>query len=147
MGPQVQHTRPKHPPQPSSTRGKARPGIRARAPVTYSRHRPAPTFMVGPKLVTLNFFRDHRRRISFYCLLPILFIPINVTHIYKHFSTFVALRAISLLNPIHLFPNYACPQNLIRSLVMDENWGIHTSGVSQYVCKVSTITYGRNTFF
>ena len=85
--------------------------------------------------------------ISFYCLLPILFIPINVTHIYKHFSTFVALRAISLLNPIHLFPNCACPQNLIRSLVMDENWGIHTSGVSQYVCKVSKITYGRNNFF
>ena len=85
--------------------------------------------------------------ISCYCLVPIIRIPRNVTHIGNLYSTFVALGAISLLNPFDLFPNLACPQNLIRSLVMDENWGIHTSGVSQYVCKVSTITYGRNNSF
>ena len=85
--------------------------------------------------------------IAYYCLVPIICISSNVSHIGNLFSTFVALRAISLLNPIDLIPNFACPQNLIRSLVMDENWGIHTSGVSQYVCKVSTITYGRNNSF
>ena len=106
-----------------------------------------PNFHTKYPIGALFYEKPSTLSISYDCLVPILCIPTNVTHIGNHLALSLRCEPFPYKNPIDLFQNFACTQNMIRSSVMDENWGIHTSVVSQYVCKVSTITYGRNNFF
>ena len=70
--------------------------------------------------------------------------PTNVTYIGNHWRTFVGLQAFSLLNSISSSSVFTCLQNLTCSSVINVTYGIHTSGVPQFVWKVLAITNGGN---